>query len=76
MGEADNETGNKPRSAKGDHAAGTSHKFEGLPELADNVFISGLGQADKFWKTTEAIAEFAGRTIMNEMYALIMHHAR
>ena len=72
MGEADNEPGDKPRSAKADSANGTPLKFEGLAELAGHVFISGVGQADKFRKTTEAIAEYAGQTIMDEMHALIM----
>ncbi|MGL5934060.1 MAG: hypothetical protein ACRCZI_00405 [Cetobacterium sp.] len=68
MGEAVEQAGEKPRSAKADIATGVSHKFEGLEELAGNVFISGVGHADKFRKTTEAIAIFTGRTIMNKMH--------
>ena len=40
--------------------------------LGKHVFTTGVGQADKYRKTTEAIAEYAGRTIMNEMYVLIL----
>jgi hypothetical protein len=72
MGEAVEQMGDKPRSAKADSATGVSHKFEGLSELAGEVFISGVGQSDKFRNTTEAIAVHTGQTIMNEMHALIM----
>lgn len=72
MGEANKEPGDKPRSAKADSAVGTPLKFEGLAELAGHVFISGVGQADKYRKTTDAIAEYAGQTIMDEMHALII----
>jgi hypothetical protein len=73
MGERNDHTGNKPRSARGDVPTGTSHKFQGLAELADSVFTSGAGRSDKFRKTHEAVAEFAGRTIMNEMYVLVLN---
>ena len=45
--------------------------YEGIPELAGHVYIVGPGQADKFRKTTEAIAEYVGRVMMDEMYDLV-----
>jgi hypothetical protein len=74
MGESKDNEGGKPRSDKPYKtitATAVAAIQEGIPELAGHVYIIGPGQADKFRKTTEAIAEYVGRVMMNEMYSLV-----
>ena len=75
MGEKkDYAEGNKPRSDKTPYKTVTATavtRYDGIPELAGHVYIYGTGQADKFRKTTQAIGEYAGRVMMEEMYDLI-----
>jgi hypothetical protein len=82
MGEKkDNEGGEKPRSDKQTYktitataVVATPHDT-GIPELAGHVYIVGPGQADRFRKTTEALAEYAGRNFMEEMHDLVLNGA-
>ena len=72
MGE--NKEGDKPKSDKYKTITATAvvaSAQDGIPELAGHVYIVGPGQADKFRKTTDAIAEYVGRVMMDEMYDLV-----
>jgi hypothetical protein len=49
-----------------------THHESGNPELGGHVYTFGVpGQADKYRKTTEAIAEYVGQKMMNQMWALV-----
>jgi hypothetical protein len=77
MGEKKEYTGDdKPRSDKNNYKTITATAVathDGIPELTGKVYIAGTGQADIFRKTTEAIAEYVGRVMMEEMYDLVCH---
>jgi hypothetical protein len=52
----------------------THHHENGNPELGGHVYTFGVpGQAYKYRKTTEAIAEYVGQKMMNEMWALVQN---
>lgn len=66
--------GDKPKSDKYKTVTATAYAApakDGIPELAGHVYIVGPGQADMFRKTTDAIAEYVGRVMMDEMYDLV-----
>jgi hypothetical protein len=47
---------------------------KGNPELGGHVYTFGVpGQAEKYQKTIEAIAEYVGQKMMNEMWALVQN---
>jgi hypothetical protein len=47
-----------------------THHESGNPEPGGHVYTFGVpGQADKYQKTTEAIAEYVGQKMMNEIWA-------
>jgi hypothetical protein len=71
MGESNDHTGEKPRSARGDDPTGASRDFGGLAELAGYVFTSGA-RSDNLRRTHEAMAEHAGRTVLNETDVLVL----
>jgi hypothetical protein len=51
-----------------------THHESGNPELGGHVYTFGVpSQADKYRKTTEAIAEYVGQKMMNEMWALVQN---
>jgi hypothetical protein len=51
-----------------------THHDGGNPELWGHIYTFGVpGQADKYRKTTEAIADYVGQKMMNEMWALVQN---
>jgi Zinc knuckle len=51
-----------------------THHESGNPELGGHVYTFGVpGQADRYRKTTEAIADYVGQKMMNEMWALVQN---
>jgi hypothetical protein len=76
-------TEENPRSASGASSGESrsdrrnykeTHHEGGNPELGGHVYTFGVpGQAEKYRKTTEAIAEHVGQKMMNEMWALVQN---